>query len=47
MVGPSLLAVRLERKHNMQNTLTKADINESVHYQLGFQKNDSVEPARI
>ena len=27
----------------MTNTLTKADIVESVHDQLGFQKNESAE----
>ena len=31
----------------MTNTLTKADIIESVHEQLGFQKNDSAEIIEI
>ena len=31
----------------MPNTLTKTDIVESVHNQLGFQKNDSAEIIEI
>ena len=35
------------RKHNMPNKLTKADIVESVHDQLGFQKNESADIVEI
>ena len=35
------------QKHNMPNTLTKTDIIESVHDQLGFQKNESAEIVEI